>query len=50
MVRILRDDWSTRLGENRSDQPLKHLTAMLMRPSFSRVLSVATRPHRFLSC
>ena len=28
MVRILHDDWSIRLGENRSDQPLKHLAAM----------------------
>ena len=29
MVRIRHDDWSVRLGENRSDQPLKHLAAML---------------------
>ena len=29
MVRILHDDWSIRLGENRSDQPIKHLEAML---------------------
>ena len=29
MIRFLHDDWSIRLGENRSDQPLKHLAAML---------------------
>ena len=29
MVRILHDDSSIRLGENRSDQTLKHLAAKL---------------------
>ena len=29
MVRILHDGWSFRLGENRSDQPLRHLAVML---------------------
>ena len=29
MVRILHDGWSIRLGENRPDQLLKHLVAML---------------------
>ena len=29
MVRILYDDWSIRLGENTSDQTLKHLMVML---------------------
>ena len=29
MVRILHDDWSIRLGEYRSCQPLKHLAAMV---------------------
>ena len=29
MVIILHDDWSIILGENRSDQPLKHLAAIL---------------------
>ena len=29
VVRILHDDWSIRLGENRPDRVLKHLAAML---------------------
>ena len=29
---ILHDDWSIRLGENRLDKALKHLTAILVRP------------------
>ena len=29
VVRILHDDWSIRLGENRLDMVLKHLGAML---------------------
>ena len=28
-MRILHDDWSIRLGEKRSDQPLKHLADVL---------------------
>ena len=28
-MRILHDDWSVRSGENRSDQDLQHLAAML---------------------
>ena len=35
MARILHGDWSKRLGENRSDQPLKYLAAML--PGTSRM-------------
>ena len=27
---IMHDDWSIRLGENRPDRALKHLTAMLV--------------------
>ena len=34
MVRILYDDWSIWLGENRSDQILKHLAAMLLKKLF----------------
>ena len=30
LVRILHDDWSIRLGENRPDRALKHLVAMLV--------------------
>ena len=30
MVRALHDDWSIRLGENRSDQTVKHLAAVLV--------------------
>ena len=28
VVRVLHDDWSTRLGENRLDTVIKHLAAM----------------------
>ena len=34
MERILHDDWSVRLGENRSDQPFKHLADMLCNALF----------------
>ena len=30
VVRILHDDWSIRLGENISEQALKHLAAVLL--------------------
>ena len=31
VVRILHDDWSIRLGENRPDRVLKHLAAILQK-------------------
>ena len=31
VVRMLHDDWSISLGENRPDRALKHLVAMLAR-------------------
>ena len=33
VVRILHDDWSIRLGENRPDRVLKHSADMLLSPA-----------------
>ena len=40
LVRILHDDWSIRLGENRPDGVLKHLAAILIYDGVYVVLNV----------
>ena len=50
MLSILHDDWSIRLGENRSDQILKQLVAMLCRTIFKISIfhySTKKREHSF---
>ena len=43
--RILHDDWSIRLGENRSEQTLKHMAAMLKDTGIAQMMHDSEKRH-----